>query len=51
MFSLGNLKSFLPVLRNKAEEMSDLFDRAISKDDGIVECESSPMSQGIIRGG
>ncbi|KAB5546919.1 cytochrome P450 [Coniochaeta sp. 2T2.1] len=37
MFSLGNLKSFLPVIRGKAEELSELFDRAIAKDDGIVE--------------
>ncbi|KAH8907658.1 cytochrome P450 [Coniochaeta sp. PMI_546] len=37
MFSLGNLKSFLPVFRSKAEELSSLFDRAIAKDDGIVE--------------
>ncbi|OIW30733.1 cytochrome P450 [Coniochaeta ligniaria NRRL 30616] len=37
MFSLGNLKSFLPVFRSKGEELSGLFDRAIAKDDGIVE--------------
>jgi hypothetical protein len=39
MFSLGNLKSYLPVFRSKAEELSSLFDRAIAKDDGIVERE------------
>lgn len=39
MFSLGNLKSFLPVFRSKAEELSGLFDRAIAEDGGIVECE------------
>lgn len=37
MFSLGNLKSFLPVFRSKAEELSGLFDRAIAEDGGIVE--------------
>jgi hypothetical protein len=39
MFSLGNLKSFLPVFRSKAEELSGLFDRAIAKDGGTVDCE------------
>ena len=37
MFSLGNLKTFIPVFRSKAQELSELFDKAIAKDDGVVE--------------
>ncbi|KAL1853938.1 hypothetical protein VTK73DRAFT_8869 [Phialemonium thermophilum] len=37
MLSLGNLKNFLPVIRSKAEELTDVLDRAIAKDDGVVE--------------
>jgi len=41
MFSLGNLKTFIPVFRSKTQELSALFDRAIAKDEGVVERESS----------
>jgi hypothetical protein len=48
ILSLSNLKSFVPLFLSKAEELSDLFDRAIAKEGGIVERSFTPCGSQLV---
>ncbi len=42
MFSLANIRAFIPTFRAKAVDLSGLLERAIEADDGIIESNVCP---------